>query len=61
MKRNKREDRSNSLRQFDVERMINEGLAGGWEGERLRNGQIGVDETTDLEAPPTLNGKPIAR
>lgn len=42
----------------DVDRMTNEGLAGGWEGEPGRNGLI---NTVDLEeeAPPTLNGKPL--
>ena len=44
--------------QDDVDRMTNEGLAGGWEGQISRNGLI---NTVDLEeeAPPTLNGKPL--
>ena len=44
----------------DVDRMTNEGLAGGWEGDDNRNGLINtVDLEEEVEAPPTLNGKPL--
>lgn len=42
----------------DIDRMTNEGLAGGWEGELNRNGLINTAEMEE-ESPPTLNGKPI--
>jgi hypothetical protein len=42
----------------DIDRMTNEGLAGGWEGELDRNGLINTSAMEE-EAPPTLNGKPV--
>jgi|GEM_PF-6298819 len=42
----------------DMDRMTNEGLASGRDGERNRNGKINTPEMPE-EAPPTLNGKPV--
>jgi hypothetical protein len=42
----------------DIDRMTNEGLAGGWEGELNRNGLINTAEIEE-ESPPTLNGKTL--
>lgn len=42
----------------DVDRMTNEGLAGGREGEFNLNGLVNTVEFRE-EAPPTLNGKPL--
>lgn len=42
----------------DVNRMTNEGLAGGREGEVNLNGLINTVDIQE-EEPPTLNGKPM--
>ena len=43
----------------DLNRMINEGLAGGWDGEPERNGRIDTPEIKK-EDPPTVNGKRLS-
>lgn len=40
----------------DIDRMTNEGLAGGWEGELNRNALINTAEIEE-ESPPTVNGR----
>lgn len=57
---NPRDTSPNQLKNYmdDMDRMTNEGLAAGWEGELNRNGLINTAEIEE-ESPPTLNGKPV--